>query len=48
VAELLDSTSGPFRRSSLEKILGTSTRGSKVRDLNLLVFLQSWWNEFIS
>jgi len=46
---LLDSTSGPFRRSSLEKILRTSTmRGGNARHLNLLVFLQSWWNEFIS
>jgi len=46
---LLDSKGSPFRRASIEKILATwPTHSGNAHNLNTLVFLQSWWNEFIS
>ncbi len=43
---LLDSRRGPFRRAAVEKALAAGAP-PMLRPLNLLVFLQCWWNEFI-
>jgi asparagine synthase (glutamine-hydrolysing) len=45
---LLDAGGGPFRRSYLERALPALLRpGRRFHGLASLVFLQSWWNEFV-
>jgi asparagine synthase (glutamine-hydrolysing) len=45
---LLDSTKGPFSKPAVEQYLVRHCAPSSFRGINALVFLQAWWNEFLS